>query len=131
MLPALSAICAAFCLREPLLDIGTTPATNAQARRHHGTSSGVPGVRLEIRAVIIVQTPLRVSLAGGGTDLREFYEIDEGRTISFAIDKYVFVIVSERFDDRIYINYTKKEIVDSVDEITARAGARGDATSQA
>ena len=68
-------------------------------------------------AVIIVQTPLRVSLAGGGTDLREFYEIDEGRTISFAIDKYVFVIVSERFDDRIYINYTKKEIVDSVDEI--------------
>jgi D-glycero-alpha-D-manno-heptose-7-phosphate kinase len=58
-----------------------------------------------------------VSLAGGGTDLREFYEIDEGRTISFAIDKYVFVIVSERFDDRIYINYTKKEIVDSVDEV--------------
>jgi D-glycero-alpha-D-manno-heptose-7-phosphate kinase len=67
--------------------------------------------------VIIVQTPLRISLAGGGTDLKEFYELDEGRTISFAIDKYVFVLVSERFDDRIYINYTKKEIVDSVDEI--------------
>ncbi len=67
--------------------------------------------------MIIVQTPLRVSLAGGGTDLRDFYELDEGRTLSFAIDKYVFVIVSERFDNRIYINYTRKEIVDTVDEI--------------
>jgi D-glycero-alpha-D-manno-heptose-7-phosphate kinase len=67
--------------------------------------------------VIITQTPLRVSLAGGGTDLQQFYDVEEGRTISFAIDKYIFVIVSERFDSKIYVNYTKKEIVDSVDEI--------------
>lgn len=67
--------------------------------------------------MIITQTPLRVSLAGGGTDLREFYEIEEGRTISLAIDKYVFVIVSERFDDKIYVNYMKKEIVERVDDI--------------
>jgi D-glycero-alpha-D-manno-heptose-7-phosphate kinase len=67
--------------------------------------------------MIITQTPLRVSLAGGGTDLREFYEVEDGRTISFAIDKYVFVIVSERFDSKIYVNYTRKEIVDTVDEI--------------
>jgi len=67
--------------------------------------------------VIITQTPLRVSLAGGGTDLREFYDLEDGRTISLAIDKYVFVIVSERFDSKIYVNYTKKEIVDTVDEI--------------
>ncbi len=67
--------------------------------------------------MIITQTPLRVSLAGGGTDLRAFYEVESGRTISLAIDKYVFVIVSERFDSKIYVNYTKKEIVDSVDEI--------------
>jgi D-glycero-alpha-D-manno-heptose-7-phosphate kinase len=67
--------------------------------------------------VIITQTPLRVSLAGGGTDLRDYYDIEHGSTLSLAIDKYIFVIVSERFDDRIYVNYTKKEIVDSVDEI--------------
>ncbi|MCL4849731.1 MAG: GHMP kinase [Acidobacteria bacterium] len=67
--------------------------------------------------MIITQTPLRISLAGGGTDLRDFYDVEDGRTLSFAIDKYVFVIVSERFDDRIYVNYTKKEIVDSVDDI--------------
>jgi D-glycero-alpha-D-manno-heptose-7-phosphate kinase len=68
-------------------------------------------------AVIITQTPLRVSLAGGGTDLKEFYDVEDGRTISLAIDKYVFVIVSQRFDARIYVNYTKKEIVDRVDDI--------------
>lgn len=67
--------------------------------------------------MIITQTPLRVSLAGGGTDLRAFYDVEDGRTISLAIDKYIFVIVSERFDSKIYVNYTKKEIVDDVGEI--------------
>jgi D-glycero-alpha-D-manno-heptose-7-phosphate kinase len=67
--------------------------------------------------VIITQTPLRVSLAGGGTDLKAFYDLEDGRTISLAIDKYVFVIVSQRFDAKIYVNYTKKEIVDHVDEL--------------
>ena len=67
--------------------------------------------------MIITQTPLRVSLAGGGTDLADFYRQEDGATLSFAIDKYIFVIVSERFDKRIYVNYTKKEIVDSVDQI--------------
>jgi hypothetical protein len=67
--------------------------------------------------VIITQTPLRVSLAGGGTDLKAFYDLEPGRTISLAIDKYVFVIVSQRFDAKIYVNYTRKEIVDHVDEL--------------
>jgi D-glycero-alpha-D-manno-heptose-7-phosphate kinase len=67
--------------------------------------------------MIITQTPLRISLAGGGTDLAAFYEIEPGCVTNSAIDKYVFVIVKERFDDKIYINYSQKEIVDSIDEI--------------
>lgn len=67
--------------------------------------------------MIISQTPLRISFAGGGTDLKAFYELHEGEVVSTAIDKYVFVIVKERFDDKIYLNYSSKEIVDSVDEI--------------
>lgn len=67
--------------------------------------------------MIITQTPLRISFAGGGTDLRDFYETEDGKVISAAIDKYVFVIVSKRFDEKIVVNYSKKEIVDSVDEI--------------
>ena len=67
--------------------------------------------------MIITQTPLRISLAGGGTDLEAFYRYEDGMVLNMAIDKYVYVIVKERFDDKIYINYSRKEIVDSVDEI--------------
>ncbi|MDZ7262331.1 MAG: GHMP kinase, partial [candidate division KSB1 bacterium] len=52
--------------------------------------------------MIISQTPLRISLAGGGTDLKEFYSQEEGWVVSSAIDKYVYVIIKERFDDKIY-----------------------------
>ena len=67
--------------------------------------------------MIIVRTPLRLSFVGGGSDLKAFYERMDGAVVSSAIDKFVYVIVKERFDDKIYINYSNKEIVDHVDEI--------------
>ncbi len=67
--------------------------------------------------MIITQTPLRISFAGGGTDLSEFYRREGGAVLSTAIDKYIFVIVKERFDDKIYVNSTRKEIVDSIDDL--------------
>lgn len=67
--------------------------------------------------MIISQTPLRISFVGGGTDLKSFYQYEDGMVVSSAIDKYVYVIVKERFDDKIYINYSIKEIVDDVSEI--------------
>lgn len=68
--------------------------------------------------MIISQTPLRVSLAGGGTDLPGYCGKSEGRVLSTAIDKYIHVIVQERFDDQIHVNYAKrKEAVSSVDEV--------------
>jgi D-glycero-alpha-D-manno-heptose-7-phosphate kinase len=67
--------------------------------------------------VIITQTPLRIGLLGGGTDLPDYYREHGGRVLNVALDKYVYVIVKQRFDDDIYINYSKKEIVSRVDEI--------------
>ncbi|MGH2575884.1 MAG: GHMP kinase [Ignavibacteria bacterium] len=67
--------------------------------------------------MIISQTPLRISLAGGGTDLPGYYEQNEGFIVSTAIDKYLYVIIKERFDDLIYVDYSKKEIVHNVEEI--------------
>jgi len=67
--------------------------------------------------MIISQTPLRVSLLGGGTDFRDFFLKEGGAVLTLAINKYVYVILKERFDDMIYINYSKKEIVSSVFEI--------------
>jgi D-glycero-alpha-D-manno-heptose-7-phosphate kinase len=67
--------------------------------------------------MIIVQTPLRLSLFGGGTDFREFVREEEGCVLTSAIDKYIFVIIKERFDDLIRVGWTRTEMVASVDEV--------------
>lgn len=67
--------------------------------------------------MIITQTPLRISIAGGGTDLAGYYRRSGGTVVSTAIDKYLFVIVKARYDDKIYVDYSRKEVVDSIDEI--------------
>src|ERR1700741_1378707 len=67
--------------------------------------------------MIITQTPLRVGLLGGGTDLPDFYREHGGRGLNCAIDKYVYVIVKQRFDEEIYVNYSKKEIVSHVEDL--------------
>lgn len=67
--------------------------------------------------MIITQTPLRIGILGGGTDLPDYYREHGGRVLNTAIDKYVYVIVKERFDDEIYVNYSRKEIVSQVDDL--------------
>ncbi|MGH3517726.1 MAG: GHMP kinase [Haloechinothrix sp.] len=67
--------------------------------------------------MIITQTPLRIGLVGGGTDLPSYYREHGGRVLNAAIDKYVYVIVKQRFDDAIYVNYSKKEIVSRVEDL--------------
>jgi D-glycero-alpha-D-manno-heptose-7-phosphate kinase len=67
--------------------------------------------------MIITQTPLRIGLLGGGTDLPAYYREHGGRVLNCALDKYVYVIVKQRFDHDIYVNYSKKEIVSRVDDL--------------
>jgi D-glycero-alpha-D-manno-heptose-7-phosphate kinase len=67
--------------------------------------------------MIITQTPLRIGLLGGGTDLPDYYREHGGRVLNCAIDKYIYVIVKQRFDDDIYVNYSKKEIVSRFEDL--------------
>lgn len=67
--------------------------------------------------MIIVQTPLRVSLFGGGTDFPAFYREEGGCVLSTAIDKYIFVTIKRRFDRLLRVGYTRTEMVESVDEL--------------
>lgn len=67
--------------------------------------------------MIIVKTPLRISFVGGGSDMKNFYTKKNGAVVCTAIDKFVYAIVKERFDDMIYINYSKKECINEVSEI--------------
>lgn len=67
--------------------------------------------------MIITQTPLRLSFCGGGSDFEDFYKEHGGAVLSTTINKYVFVMVKERIDDKIYLHYSKNEIAESVDDI--------------
>jgi D-glycero-alpha-D-manno-heptose-7-phosphate kinase len=67
--------------------------------------------------VIIVRSPLRVTLGGGGTDLPSYYERHGGFLIAAAIDKYVYITVHETFVDDLIVKYSKLERVASADRL--------------
>jgi D-glycero-alpha-D-manno-heptose-7-phosphate kinase len=70
--------------------------------------------------LIVTRTPLRVSLAGGGTDLASFYERGYGAVLSTAIANYIYVTVkphSPLFNEPVRVNYSKSEEVDRIEEI--------------
>lgn len=62
--------------------------------------------------MLISKTPLRVSFVGGGSDLKKFYRNYKGATISMGINMYVYVIITQGFDNIIRINHSKIENVD-------------------
>ena len=67
--------------------------------------------------MIISRTPFRVSFAGGGTDLADFYHRSSGAVVSTAIDKYMYITVNRYFDDSIILKYSKTEVVQSVEQV--------------
>jgi D-glycero-alpha-D-manno-heptose-7-phosphate kinase len=67
--------------------------------------------------VVISRTPLRVSFAGGGSDLASYADEHGGAVLSTTIDQYIYVIVSERFEDSLRVSYSETEIVDRVDDL--------------
>ncbi|MDC1153430.1 kinase [Nitrospinaceae bacterium] len=70
--------------------------------------------------MIISRTPFRVSFAGGGTDLSEFYLKEDGLVLSTTIDKYLFVAVKQQTcmaESKFRINWSKVEFKDNIDDI--------------
>jgi D-glycero-alpha-D-manno-heptose-7-phosphate kinase len=70
--------------------------------------------------MIITKTPLRISFLGGGTDYPEYFSKYGGQTLATSIDKYTYITVTpltDFFDHRIRISYSKTELCKEVDEI--------------
>jgi D-glycero-alpha-D-manno-heptose-7-phosphate kinase len=67
--------------------------------------------------MIIGKTPLRMSFLGGGTDLPPFYRKYGGLVVSTSIDKYVFVAINRKFDERLRVSYSITENVDKLEEL--------------
>lgn len=70
--------------------------------------------------MIISRTPLRISFAGGGSDLPAFYREYGGAVLSASVQRYVYVTVNRKFDQGIRVAYSKTEEVESVDRIEHR-----------
>ena len=67
--------------------------------------------------MIITRTPLRISIAGGGTDLPSYYRSYGGALISSAIDKYIFVSINKTFRADYQVKYSKYEQAAEIDGI--------------
>ena len=69
--------------------------------------------------MIITKTPLRITFAGGGSDMASYYTKHPACCISATINKYVYVLVKKRFDKKIYLKYSDNEVVyvSSVDDV--------------
>lgn len=67
--------------------------------------------------MVVSRTPLRISFVGGGTDLPGFYEEHGGAVISTAIDKWIHVVVSRRFEGDLRVSYSRTEIVETAAEL--------------
>lgn len=67
--------------------------------------------------MIITKTPLRISFTGGGTDLPDYYERNGGAVVSAGINKYIYITVNQKFDNKIRVSYSRTEIVDEVEQL--------------
>jgi D-glycero-alpha-D-manno-heptose-7-phosphate kinase len=67
--------------------------------------------------MIIVRSPLRVTLGGGGTDLPSYYRDHGGFLIAAAIDKYVYITLHKSFQPGYIIKYSELERVERVGDI--------------
>lgn len=67
--------------------------------------------------MILTRTPLRISLAGGGTDMATFYKRQVGAVVSFTIDKYLYIGLNKKFDGKTRVSYSVTENVQNPDEL--------------
>jgi D-glycero-alpha-D-manno-heptose-7-phosphate kinase len=105
------------------------PVRGPSARR---ASGGRPdeGSSVVDRNSVVSRTPFRVTFAGGGTDLPEYYrEFGPGACVAGAIDKGIYVMVVENFSpDEIRVSYRitedAKRNIDEVAHPTIREAMR-------
>lgn len=67
--------------------------------------------------MIIVRSPLRISLGGGGTDLPSYYAEHEGFLIAAAIDKYVYITLHQTFVPELIVKYSQLERVPAASQL--------------
>ena len=70
--------------------------------------------------MILSRAPTRITLGGGGTDLKSYYSKYGGFLIAGAVNRYCTVLANRRFYDSIRLSYSQMEIKDKVADIEHR-----------
>lgn len=70
--------------------------------------------------MILSRAPLRITLGGGGTDLKSYYSKYGGFLIAAGINRYCTILANTRFYNNIRLSYSQTEVKDTVDQIEHR-----------
>lgn len=68
--------------------------------------------------MIITRTPFRISFAGGGSDLPDFYEQYGGCVLSTSINRYCYISIHPYFNEQdTMLKYSESELVSDLSQI--------------
>jgi D-glycero-alpha-D-manno-heptose-7-phosphate kinase len=68
--------------------------------------------------MIFSKTPMRITLGGGGTDLKSYYSKKGGHVVSMAINKYIYIFVKKSPNNEYYnLHYSDHEKVKNLESI--------------
>ena len=102
---------------------GALPMDNVMVHTqpHHDLDlQAVRSASNRLPRLVVTRTPLRISFAGGGTDLPGFYTREYGAVLSTAIDKHLYVTVKPHgrlFHENFRLNYSEAEHATTLDDI--------------
>src|SRR5215470_17730768 len=68
--------------------------------------------------MLIVRSPVRLSFAGGGSDLPSFYERFGGAVLSTSINKYFYTILQKRTDGKIQVISSDLRVMETWHDIS-------------
>src|SRR5690349_19441239 len=85
---------ASCCCRQDGLcsAVSALPSSGAWARAAAGQDIGQNSIPFR-SLMLIARSPVRISFAGGGTDLPAYFEQYGGAVLSTAIDKYFYTVL--------------------------------------
>ena len=67
--------------------------------------------------MLVTKTPLRISFFGGGSDIPEFYENNEGHCVSAAINSYIYIAAHKCVAPHLKVIYSELELETDIEKI--------------
>ena len=67
--------------------------------------------------MIFSKTPFRISFVGGGSDHFNYKSNIPGKVISTTIDKYMYININQKYDDKVRLSYSVTENKNNVKEL--------------